>query len=292
MNEKQRKRVLDSWKGKKNNAQGHFFESYIKTACAIYKQKGTARVEKIPEPFMVLEKKEKGIFKGRFIAHAQPDFMGTLSGGRSICFEAKYTSTDKLGQAVLTGEQWDSLEQHWKAGAKAGVCAGIGNVYAFVPWPIWRSMQEIYGRKYMTAEDLEPYRVRFNGACMFLDPLHPEMSEAQAARDTLGAARKRLWNNLQAVERDAEEAAEIDRLETALQTVLGVPLAARLVEIVKQQPKEKQAAFLETTLKAALGGADYSACQTIDDMANVYAAYFVETAARCASSAEGAVQGG
>ena len=173
MNDKQRKKALDSWRGKKNNSQGHFFEGFIKTACAVYKQKGIAYVEKMPEPFMVLEKKDRGIFKGRFIAHAQPDFMGTLSGGRSICFEAKYTSTDKLAQTVLTAEQWDSLEQHWKAGAKAGVCAGIGNVYAFIPWPVWRSMQEIYGHKYMTAEDLEPYRVKFNGACMFLDPVSP-----------------------------------------------------------------------------------------------------------------------
>lgn len=257
MNEQQRKKVLDSWKGKRNNAQGHFFEGFIKTACAVYKQKGIACVEKMPEPFMVLEKRDKGIFKGRFIAHAQPDFMGTLSGGRSICFEAKYTSTDKLGQNVLTGEQWDSLEQHWKAGAKAGVCAGIGDVYAFIPWPVWRSMQDIYGRKYMTAEDLEPYRVRFNGACMFLDPLHKEAADA--------------------VEIMAMDVAEIKHLEMELQTVVKAETAERLIGIFRQQPEEKQAAFIETTIKAARGGADYSACQTIDDVANVYAKYFVES---------------
>ena len=276
MNEQQRKKVLDSWKGKKNNAQGHFFESFIKTACAVYKQKGIACVEKMPEPFMVLEKRDKGIFKGRFIAHAQPDFMGTLSGGRSICFEAKYTSTDKLGQNVLTGEQWDSLEQHWKAGAKAGVCAGIGNVYAFIPWPVWRSMQDIYGRKYMTAEDLEPYRVRFNGACMFLDPLHPDAAADKEARDTLGAAKKKLWDRLQDVERDAEEAAEIERLELQLQRVAGAELAARLIGIIHQQRKEKWEGFLGTTAEAIMNGADYSACQTIDDMAEVFARNFVE----------------
>ena len=274
MNAQQRKKVLDSWKGKKNNAQGHFFEGFIKTACTIYKQKGIAYVEKMPEPFMVLEKKDKGIFKGRFIAHAQPDFMGTLSGGRSICFEAKYTSTDKLGQNVLTGEQWDSLEQHWKAGAKAGVCAGIGDVYAFVPWPVWRSMQELYGHKYMTAEDLEPYRVKFNGACMFLDPLHPEQWKKGEAAYTVAEVMKQTRERMAA---EVRELVEVDSLETSLQTVLGVPLAARLVEIVKKEPKEKQAAFLETTLKAALGGADYSACKTMDDMANVYAKYFVES---------------
>lgn len=274
MNEKQRKKILDSWQGKKNNAQGHFFEGFIKTACTIYKQKGIAYVEKMPEPFMVLEKRDRGIFKGRFIAHAQPDFMGTLRGGRSVCFEAKYTATDKLAQTVLTTEQWYSLERHWEAGAKAGACAGIGSVYAFIPWAVWRSMKDIYGRKYMTAEDMEPYRVKFNGACMFLDPLHPEEMEGA---DWYAA-------------RAAVEAVEVERLETALQTVLGVPLAARLVEIVKQQPKEKQAAFLETTLKAALGGADYSACKSIEDMADVYAKYFVETAANYALPVEGGEQ--
>ena len=276
MNEQQRQKVLNSWKGKKNNAQGHFFEGFIKTACAVYKQKGIAYVEKMPEPFMVLEKRDKGIFKGRFIAHAQPDFMGTLSGGRSICFEAKYTSTDKLGQNVLTGEQWDSLEQHWKAGAKAGVCAGIGDVYAFIPWPVWRSMQDIYGRKYMTAEDLEPYRVRFNGACMFLDPLHPDAAADKEARDTLGAAKKKLWDRLQDVERDAEEAAEIERLELQLQRVAGAELAARLIGIIHQQRKEKWEGFLGTTAEAIMNGADYSACQTIDDMAEVFARNFAE----------------
>ena len=156
------------------------------------------------------------------------------------------------------------------------MCAGIGNVYAFIPWPVWRSMQEIYGRKFMTAEDLEPYRVRFNGACMFLDPVSPPTAEAVEARDTLGAAKKRLWNKLQTVEREAEEAAEIERLETALQTVVGVVTANRLFEIIRREPEEKHAAFLKTTLEAALGGADYSACTTLDDMGNVFAKYFVE----------------
>lgn len=151
-------------------------------------------------------------------------------------------------------------------------------MYAFIPWPVWRSMQEIYGRKFMTAEDLEPYRVRFNGACMFLDPVSPPTAEAVEARDTLGAAKKRLWNKLQTVEREAEEAAEIERLETALQTVVGVVTANRMFEIIRREPEEKHAAFLKTTLEAALGGADYSACTTLDDMGNVFAKYFVERA--------------
>ena len=78
------------------------------------------------------------------------------------------------------------------------------------------------------------------------------------------------------MERDAEEAAEIERLKTALQTVVGVATAARLFEIVQRETKEKQAAFLKTTLEAALGGADYSACTTLHDMGGVYAKWMVE----------------
>ncbi|MBD5117614.1 MAG: phage portal protein [Clostridiales bacterium] len=97
-----------------NNAQGHSFEEYIKDACALYSRQGRAEIEKTPEPFRVLEKLRDGIFKGRFTAPAQPDFQGTLDGGRSIVFEAKYTTTDRLKRDVLTGEQQDALDNFYE----------------------------------------------------------------------------------------------------------------------------------------------------------------------------------
>lgn len=89
-------RAAMRYQNKVNNAQGHFFEQAIKAACALYASRGRATVDKTPEPFRVLEKSRDGIFKGRFTARAQPDFQGTLAGGRSIVFEAKYTTTDRL----------------------------------------------------------------------------------------------------------------------------------------------------------------------------------------------------
>lgn len=131
-----------------------------------------AEVDKTPEPFRVLEKLRDGIFKGRFTARAQPDFQGTLAGGRSIVFEAKYTSTDRMKRDVLTQEQQDALEKHARWGAVAAVCAGINDKFFFVPWAVWRDMKEHFGRKYVTAADLEPWRVRFNGSVLFLDYIH------------------------------------------------------------------------------------------------------------------------
>ena len=93
---KDAKIIRRQWQNRVNNAQGHFFEESIKAACVVYSMEGRAEVDKTPEPFRVMEKSRDGIFKGRFTAHAQPDFQGTLAGGRSIVFEAKYTTTGRL----------------------------------------------------------------------------------------------------------------------------------------------------------------------------------------------------
>lgn len=166
------RRARQQYQNKVNNAQGHFFEGAIKAACALYSERERADIEKTPEPFRVLEKFANGIFKGRFTARAQPDFQGTLAGGRSIVFEAKYTTTDRMKRDVLTPDQKKALERHARRGAVAAVCAGIGNDFFFVPWEIWRDMKERFGRQYVTVADLETWRVRFNGAVLFLDYMH------------------------------------------------------------------------------------------------------------------------
>lgn len=152
-----------------NNAQGHNFEGYIKAACTHYSASGRAAIDKTPEPFRVTSKERNGVFMGRFTALAQPDFQGTLSGGRSIVFEAKFTTTDRLKRGILTDEQISTLALHAELGALAGVCGGIGDKFYFIPWDVWRDMKQHYGRQYVTAADIEPYRVRFTGAVMFLD---------------------------------------------------------------------------------------------------------------------------
>jgi recombination protein U len=152
-----------------NNARGQDFEGFIESGCEYYAVRGRAHIDKTPEPFRVTSKQGGGVFTGRFTALAQPDFQGTLDGGRSIVFEAKYTTTDRLTRDILTDAQQDALERHGKLGALAGVCAGIGDGFYFLPWGLWRDMKTRFGRKYVTANDIEPYRVRFTGAVLFLD---------------------------------------------------------------------------------------------------------------------------
>lgn len=161
------------YKNRVNNAQGQYFEREILAGCRIYEHHGIAMIDKTPEPFRVTSKNHRtGEFTGRFSTHAQPDFQGTLHGGRSIMFEAKRTSKDRITRNVLTDTQMEILEKHSRLGALCGVCICIQDDFFFIPWNVWRDMKEVYGRQYLKAEDIEKYKVRFDGAVYFLDRLN------------------------------------------------------------------------------------------------------------------------
>ena len=165
---------IRKYQASKSNAQGHIFEQYIERACTIYRDRNIAHIIKVPEPFRVTKKLQNGIFQGRFIAKAEPDFQGTLSSGQSIVFEAKHTLQDKILQSVLTDMQIKSLLTHESLGARTGVCASIQDEFFFIPVRIWSNMKELYGRKYVRAEDIQNFKVKFNGAVMFLDYVYKD----------------------------------------------------------------------------------------------------------------------
>ncbi len=162
-------RLRQQYKNRRNNAQGQHFEREILAGCRMYEQHKIAVIDKTPEPFRVTSKNHRtGEFTGRFSTHAQPDFQGSLYGGRSIVFEAKRTSKDRINRNVLTDTQMEVLEKHNRLGALCGVCICIQDDFFFIPWNVWRDMKEMYGRQYLKAEDIEEYRVRFDGAVHFL----------------------------------------------------------------------------------------------------------------------------
>lgn len=168
-----------SMKNRVNSAQGRIFEQQILMACQGYMNENRAFIEKTPEPFRVLEKKKDGTFKGRFqkYAVAQPDFKGTLNGGKTIVFEAKHTLKSKMAISVLTNYQQEALELHYKLGAVAGVCVCMDNEFFFVPYKFWRLCNEQYDRKYFTKENLKQFAVKFNGAVNFLDFINGRKAE-------------------------------------------------------------------------------------------------------------------
>ena len=66
-----------------------------------------------------------------------------------------------MDQDRVTPEQTKSLDRYEKLGALCFVVAGFGSGGVFrIPWDVWRSMKDRYGRKYVTPEDLEEYLVK------------------------------------------------------------------------------------------------------------------------------------
>ena len=90
---------LQQWRGKVSRAKGKAFEERLDASFAYYSEKGFADIEKTPEPMRVVKRLDYG---GQFIAvfekKAQPDYKGTLKGGRAVMFEAKYTDTEEMKQ--------------------------------------------------------------------------------------------------------------------------------------------------------------------------------------------------
>lgn len=165
------KKSKKSFAARKALGYGKNFENFISAACDYYREKGIADINKVDEPFKVLELYDRGKFKGQFTKKANPDFEGTLKGGQSICFEAKYTSQRRMAKSVISDKQEEVLNYKSALGAVVGVCVGIGQRYFFVPWEVWANMKEIYGKKSVSVDDLARYEVKFRDGVMFLDRL-------------------------------------------------------------------------------------------------------------------------
>lgn len=158
--------------GKTNRAEGKAFEDKLDKAFAYYKARGSAQIDKTPEPTKVIKRLDGGKFVAVIDRKAQPDYKGTLNGGRSVMYEAKYTSSDRITDSRVTEEQWNYLTMGAALGAFCYVLAGFssGNVYK-VPWEIWAKMKDYFGRKYVTENDLKQYLVKpaWNGLLMIID---------------------------------------------------------------------------------------------------------------------------
>ncbi|MCD7891585.1 MAG: Holliday junction resolvase RecU [Ruminococcus sp.] len=98
---------------------------------------------------------------------AQPDYKGTLYGGKAIVFEAKHTDGDRLQQSVISSEQEKQLDRHAALGAECFVMVSFRFEEFFkIPWQVFRNMKQHYGRKYITPADVQEYKVKYMGGVL------------------------------------------------------------------------------------------------------------------------------
>lgn len=147
--------------GRRSKASGETFERWISNACEFYLQNGWAHIEKTPEPFHITGKDRDGTVKGYYEKKGQPDYKGILCDGTGIMFEAKHTDSDRIRQNVVTDTQWESLDIYEKFGAHCYVMVSLGLTKFYrVPWATWKKMKELFCHKFMTEQELEPYRLQ------------------------------------------------------------------------------------------------------------------------------------
>lgn len=153
--------------GRRNKAAGDFWENMIEAACQHYRLKGIAEITKTPEPMRPIKPLGQGKFIAHYIKMAQPDYKGTLVGGRAIVFEAKHTDSDRLQRSVISSEQEKHLDRHAELGAECFVMVSFGfREYFKIPWEVFRDMKQNYGRKYITPEDVQNYKIRYIGGVL------------------------------------------------------------------------------------------------------------------------------
>lgn len=157
-------------KGRNNRAAGELWESLIEASCTFYSKKGLAEITKTQEPMRPIRSMGNGQFLCYFTKRAQPDYKGTLRGGKAIVFEAKHTDTGKIKQEAVTQEQAAQLDAHLAMGAECHVLVSFGfQQFFMVPWIVFRDMKSNFGRKYAKPEELEKYLAFKGGIVRFLE---------------------------------------------------------------------------------------------------------------------------
>lgn len=160
------------YQGKRSRNRGAVFEDILTASCELYKQLGLAEIDKTPEPMKILKRLENNRFMTCFLKRAQPDYKGTLQGGKSVVFEAKHTDSEQMEQSRVTAEQVTALDRHQSCGATCFVIVSFRMTDFYrIPWDDWKNMKALFQRKYVRLEELEKYRIKQGkgGILLFLD---------------------------------------------------------------------------------------------------------------------------
>lgn len=165
--------------GAKAKAAGVNFETWIDRSFRELARRGEGLIEKTPEPMRPIKSMGGGRFVAIYEHQAQPDYKGTLAGGRTVLFEAKYCGEDRIERSRVTQGQAEYMRRMESFGAACFVLAGFSDGAVFrIPWGFFDDMRDHFGHLHIKREELEdmPWRIQTDrfGALMLLDGLVEE----------------------------------------------------------------------------------------------------------------------
>ena len=136
-----------------NKVNGDNFEELIEISLSFYRERGIACILKTPEPFKTIEVRKDGRVTGFYMKKAHPDFKG-----------------------VVTEVQTKLLDEHQKLNALCFVMVSLEMRFFYrVPWIVWKNMKQRFGHRFMTKEELGPYKIKeYRGRLLLLDGIELE----------------------------------------------------------------------------------------------------------------------
>ena len=151
---------MNRMRGYKSKYNGARFELIIEHACSVYAHKGIAMIEKTPEPLKMIRAGRGNEVVAVFEKKAQPDFQGTLQGGRSIVFEAKHTNGTNIEFDRITPTQHKYLAKHDALGARVYIIISFSfKRFFLVPYFNWTGLEEVLNKKSANLQDLKKYEI-------------------------------------------------------------------------------------------------------------------------------------
>ncbi|MCK9576275.1 MAG: Holliday junction resolvase RecU [Clostridia bacterium] len=141
----------------KNRRTGASSESMLESMFDYQFKLGNMYIQKTPEPTKCIKNIGKGKFISIYTGKSQPDFKGTVKGGRCIIIESKHTTTGKIMMSCIDSSKNDEKMYLCNYETMGALCfVAVMFDYSnpcMIPFNHFISMKEIYGRKYMTKEE-------------------------------------------------------------------------------------------------------------------------------------------
>ena len=152
MSEKARSSAMHA----RSRAIGAAFESQINATLLWYEQQKIAAVKKTPEPMKVIRPLKGAQFVAHFTFRAQPDYTGTIRGGRAVRFDAKATGRGVIERRCVTNEQERDLDLHLSLGADCFILCSYSPTHVYrVPWIYFREMKERLGHQHVKEDEMK-----------------------------------------------------------------------------------------------------------------------------------------